>query len=77
MKTIKTYGELKEYLLAVMDYVDDNKMCKKNNKVSKEKLWNWGISACIENADDKRCSELIVKNIITEFPEYLRCDYAE
>ena len=75
MEQIKTYGQLQEHLLAVMDYADD-KECKMNRSISKGKYWNMLMNCCIKEDDSKNVSDIIVKNTLTEFPYYLRCDFS-
>lgn len=72
---IKTYSELKEHLLAVIDFADDEKECKQNRSISKGQFWNMIMDCCIKEDENKRVSEIIVKNTLTEFPEYMRCDF--
>lgn len=73
---IKTYGELKEHLLAVMDFADSEKECKQNRSISKGQFWNMLMDCCIKEKDETNVPEIIVKNCLTEFPEYMRCDYS-
>jgi len=76
MEQIKTYGQLKEHLLAVMDYADDDKECTMNRSISKGKYWNMLMSCCIEKDDSENVSDIIIKNTLIEFPDYLRCDFS-
>ena len=75
MKDIKTYGDLKEHLLAVMDYASDEKECKMNRSISKGKYWNMLMDCCIKEDDNKICADIIINNTLKEFPDYLRCDF--
>lgn len=75
MEQIKTYGQLKEHLLAVMDYADDDKECKMNRSISKGKYWNMLMDCCIKKDDSEIVGDIVVKNTLTEFPDYLRCDF--
>ena len=75
MENIKTYGQLKEHLLATMDYASDEKECKMNRSISKGKYWNMLMGCCIKEPEDKNVSGLIINNTLREFPDYLRCDY--
>ena len=75
MEQIKTYKQLKEHLLAVMDYADDYKECTMNSSISKGKYWNMLMDLCILKEDSENASDIIVKNTLTEFPNYLRCDF--
>lgn len=72
---LETYGQLKEHLLAVMDCADDYKECKLNRSISKGKYWNMLFESCSQKQDDEKVSEIIVKNTLAEFPEYMRCDF--
>ena len=75
MKDIKTYGDLKEHLLAVMDYASDEKECEMNRSISKGKYWNMLMDCCIKKEDNEICADIIISNTLKEFPDYLRCDF--
>lgn len=72
---IKTYGQLKDHLLAVMDHADDDKECIQNRSISKGKFWNMLMDVCLKKDDNKVCSEIIVSNTLKEFPDYMRIDF--
>ena len=67
---LETYEDLKNYLLAVMDYAKEN-TCKGNPQITKEVFWNMCMSACIAEKSETRIGDIIKKNILREFPEYL------
>lgn len=72
---LETYKDLEEHLLMTMDSFTDQ-MCKGNSGISKEKFWNICMSACQkqENKEDK-VGDIMWKNVLREFPEYVRDDY--
>lgn len=72
---VRTYKNLEEHLLAVMDNADDNKECKLNRSISKGKYWNMLMGGCIGKPPDNVVPDIIVKNTLTEFPEYMRIDF--
>lgn len=72
---IKTYSDLEEHLLATMDSFSDQ-MCESNRGISKESYWNLCMKICINEPDKhKQVDDIVIKNVLTEFPEYSRVDY--
>jgi hypothetical protein len=63
-----------EHLLAVMDYADDNES-KLNYKFTREQCWNMMFGAVKDIPEDQEVSDLVVNNIMREFPDYMRCDF--
>lgn len=61
------YFQLTVHLLATIDDFTDE-MCVGNPKVSKEWFWNNCIAICAEKEDEEVVNELLVKNVLREFP---------
>lgn len=74
---ILNYGQLKEHLLSVIDYADNEVKCTRNRSMTKGQYWNILMGICIKKNDETTVSELLVRNTLTEFPEWMRCDYME
>ena len=66
--------EAKVHLLAVMNCANDSPSTL-NSSYTKGQCWNIMFSAVKDYTETDIVNDLVVSNILKEFPDYMRCDF--
>ena len=70
---LKTYDDLKDYLLERMDYADEKKS-KANSSFTRKEMWNMYIGDCLKNTGAAlpiRTHSILAKRIKKDFGQSL------
>ena len=67
MEKVRTYGEIQDYLLSVIDYADDEPSTI-NPSLTREQAWNIFMGNCIKKNDEDNAFDMLIKNVYREFP---------
>lgn len=74
---LNTYTDLENHLLLVMEYANDEP-AKGNKSLTREQCWNLFMGVCIdkrkENKIDTPIYETIKRNVLREFPDWMRTE---